>query len=574
MVFEKLKGRKLMLNDVIYQQPSAATNWKDYITVVYRDMITDKKETLTIEDPEIDLFTVKPEYRTFKKPRHWLPLEQLDHKKVKYRNVTREIAKIAGGAYKEYYDSHDMKHRKNMFKYPYCMGADINIETYYRNIWHAELGNDTTASPTKLFLDIEVDQINYEGKIARRGECEVNAVTIVDDVLATSHTFLFDNGNNPQIKDFVNHQAEFQKQCHEMFDEAHGQLDYKIYMYTDEKAMLTDIFRLINSLNRDFCLIWNMDFDIPYLIHRLKKLGATPEEIICCKNFPTKVCYYHEDTDTFEWANKTNFFAAASNTHYDDQCRNYAALRKSQGTIKKVNLDAVATKEKIGMGKVDYHGKATIRTLPYIDYVLFVLYNIGDVLAQRGIENKTKDVENLYLITQVNDVGYTDALKQTVTFRGLMYGYLKKTGKVLGHNVNFDVDAPPKKKKDTENEDGTENEEEDTFSGALNSSPELNEANGLRIFDHASKYLYGLIIDFDFSSMYPNMIVSFNIFATTMIGKLIIPDYTPAKTYDEDMGKEYIEDIISGDPIFIGEKWHHLSPIETIAERLRLKYQV
>ena len=90
MPFSKLKNRNLMLLDVIYQQPSKLSNWKDYITIVYRDVVTDKKETLTIEEPTIDLYTVKPEYRTFKKPRHFLPIQYLDKKTVKYKNVKKK----------------------------------------------------------------------------------------------------------------------------------------------------------------------------------------------------------------------------------------------------------------------------------------------------------------------------------------------------------------------------------------------------------------------------------------------------------------------------------------------------
>ena len=70
--------------------------------------------------------------------------------------------------------------------------------------------------------------------------------------------------------------------------------------------------------------------------------------------------------------------------------------------------------------------------------------------------------------------------------------------------------------------------------------------------------------------MYPNSILAFNIFATTMIGKVIV-DFTPAVTYDSDMGKEYIEDIIADDVIHIGDKWHNLSNVETLNEKMKRK---
>ena len=74
--------------------------------------------------------------------------------------------------------------------------------------------------------------------------------------------------------------------------------------------------------------------------------------------------------------------------------------------------------------------------------------------------------------------------------------------------------------------------------------------------------------------MYPNSIVAFNIFATTMIGKLIIAPGTITDNYDEDLGKEYVEDLIHNDPCFIGEKWHNLSNFETLYLKLAEEYNI
>lgn len=108
---------------------------------------------------------------------------------------------------------------------------------------------------------------------------------------------------------------------------------------------------------------------------------------------------------------------------------------------------------------------------------------------------------------------------------------------------------------------------------ALNADTMLNIANGVIMYNVASMFLYKLIIDFDFSAMYPSSIIAFNIFATTMIGKLIILEYIPESTYDKDMGKEYIEDIIVGDMLHIGHKWHKLSNFETLNDKMKRKLE-
>lgn len=66
--------------------------------------------------------------------------------------------------------------------------------------------------------------------------------------------------------------------------------------------------------------------------------------------------------------------------------------------------------------------------------------------------------------------------------------------------------------------------------------------------------------------MYPNSIASFNIFADTMIGKLFIEDGDKLKTYDEDAGKEFVEDLVAKDMLFFGNKWFNLPNFEELDE--------
>lgn len=99
-------------------------------------------------------------------------------------------------------------------------------------------------------------------------------------------------------------------------------------------------------------------------------------------------------------------------------------------------------------------------------------------------------------------------------------------------------------------------------------------SNGIMMYGSRSKYLYGLVIDFDFSAMYPNSIVAFNIFATSLIGKVYIFHVDLPDPYDEDLGKEYIEDLIAGDLSFIGTKWHNLSTYDELSNRIKEKYNL
>lgn len=575
MPFSKLKGKNLMLCDMLYQRPTKFSEYHDYMNVIYRDLDTGEKHLLTIEDPEIDIFVVKEEFRNFKKTRHYMSYDKCDKITCKYKDVFKTIADVMGPEGRDFLRQRSWSDRKLLYKYPYVLGADIDIEAFYRAKWFYELDNDSRKFVSKAFSDIEVDQINFEGAMAKDGECPINAITIIDKESMTSHTFLLRNPANPLIKQFEDNLDEFNKKVHEMFDESFGRLEYNIYMFDDELELLTQYFNLIHTLKRDFVLFWNMGFDIKYIISRLRVLGADPKLIMCHPDFKVDTLFYYEDTDPayFDFDKRRDYFDISSYSHFVDQLIVYAGLRKSQGSLKANNLSAVAERE-IQDTKVQYSEIGNIRTLPYVDYMLFVLYNIKDCLLQMGIENKCSDMDNMYMSSYTNCTMYKKVLRQTVSFRNFMYREFISKKLALGHNVNFDTQLEKDIRayyKQSSDEDDDDDDDDETFEGAINGDPMLNDFEGLELFGKKSMFLFGDCIDFDFSAMYPNSITSFNIFAACMVGKLYI-DGTFTPTYDEDAGKEFVEDMISNQLDHMGEKYFNLPNFEQINKMIEEKF--
>ena len=573
-MFEDLHGRQLMLTDVLYQKPSKITNWSDYINIVYRDLITGEKHLLTIKDPTYVIYEVKEEFRTFRKARHHLPMEQCIPHEIKYKDRFKEIANIAGPSEQRYLREHTKENdRKELYKYPYVLGADIPIETYYMVLWEHELGNDRQKEPTKIFLDIEIDQMNWSGGgIPRHGECPIDAVSVVDESTNTVYQFLLHTKDNPLIDDFIKNVDDVHHRFHEMFDDSYGVLDYKIYMFDDELEMLRQIFRLIHTLKRDFCLIWNMDFDIPYIRDRIYALGEKAENVMCHSDFPTTSLMYFEDDRAFDFDKKRSYFTISSYTHYIDQLINYASMRKSQGAVRRVNLGAVG-KTEIGDSKLDYTDIGNFIRFSRTDYVKYVLYNAKDTLLQMGIDRKCRDTFTFYNSCYYSYCLYKDGLKQTVSLRSFFYYEFLEDNIILGNNVNFG--STEEKFKIIEDEDDWgDDDDDDTFVGAIVGDPELNSHNGLILFGKRSMYLFGDAIDFDFSAMYPRSIVTFNIFASTMIGKLHIEHGEKYMRYDIDPGKEFIEDIITDSTIYTANKWFNLPNFDTLNRIISNKLEI
>ncbi|WP_216369606.1 hypothetical protein, partial [Brevibacillus sp. MCWH] len=183
--------------------------------------------------------------------------------------------------------------------------------------------------------------------------------------------------------------------------------------------------------------------------------------VMCHKDFKIKELYYKKDHKNFQVQNKSDYFVISSYTVYLDQMIVYAALRKGQGELRSFSLNSVAKKE-IGDEKLDYSEDANIKTLPYVDYKKFVIYNIKDVLLQLGIERKTKDIENVYLRAYTNATTYEKVFKQTVFLKNRAYIEYYKQGLIIGNNVNIDYGI------ESENE---EEDDDEKFDGALVAEP-------------------------------------------------------------------------------------------------------
>jgi DNA polymerase elongation subunit (family B) len=574
MEFLQLKESRrddIMLINVIYNQPSAQTNWVDSIDFIYKDLSTDTKHLESIINPTMDVYFTKPEYRTYDYPKYTMPIEQLEIHNISCKYATRDIAKIAGGKFAEYYrqcvETKNRKAMKNLHKYKYVMASDYDPESYYRIQFSCHYLNEKPKPITKLYSDIEVDGINVEGFV-KDGVAPINAITLIDEKTRKSYTFALRNEKNPQIQELEDELDLFKQECHNMFDESYGVFDYNIFFYDekDEILMLKDYFNLIHTLKRDFILFWNMNFDANYLMDRITELGYNPADIMCHPDFPVKRCYYYEDRKNFAVKMKKDAFTISDYTIWYDQMLLYAGIRKGQSELGSVKLNIIGKKE-LGDEKLDYSEEANIKTLPYVNFKKFLLYNIKDVLLQYGIERKTSDVDNLYTRSVLNSVPYKKVFSQTALLRNRCYVDYLKQGYVIGNNINMDYD------KDWD----AEEEDEEKFAGALVGDPLLNSnKNGMTINGVKNKYVRKYVIDFDFSSLYPSIKIAHNIAPHTLVGKISLDEkvydrYTSFEMNNDkgdmyDSGKDFMENILCQNPVMTGVRWFNLPNIMEILE--------
>lgn len=582
----------LMLVNVIYHRPCRESNWNDSIDIVYRDLDENKKKVKHIENPTMDVYFVKDENDNMKYNHNktFIERDKCYCESIMYKDIEKAIAEKAGGSYLDYYwKCVNEKRRgalKNLHKYRYVFGSDLDIENYYRVQWYLNYNNDRPKKVTRAFLDIETDIINIKG-FPEPGSCPVSVVTVVDADDKVCYTLALKNLEQPnaQIEDFMKNAKKFVDECHENFDESYGRFEYKIFMYDDEKELLIQLFALLNLLQKDFVMIWNMRFDIPFLIARLIALGLDPQTVICGPEFKVKECYYRQDKidkkNKIDVANRGDFFHVSHMSVFIDDMVLYAGLRKGRSELTSFRLTAIAQDE-IGDAKLDYSEDSDLKNLPYTNYWKYIMYNIKDVLLQLGIDNKAQDCENLYVRAYSNGTKYDKVFKQITLLKNRGYIEYWNQGLIKGNNFNIDYGSPIEEDivlttDDDEDDDGVK------FSGALVCDPRLNDFTGKKLFGKKSMYIFDNVIDMDFSSMYPNTIIAFNIAPNTMIGKLIIEGINemPRFNYKEppsdkdkkkkkdkavryDAGQDFMDNLLTGNYALLGSTWFNLPTYEYI----------
>ena len=507
----------LLLN--VYYRPRFQDQ-PDVCTVVYKDTTDGSKHMMEIENPLLRMYVVKEEYRDYSYYPEVVSKDKCDTWTFPYHSVLSQIAKLATPEMRKYVklckDSKNYYSMKKLHHCPAVLGTDFPYENYFRIEWMLNYADpNVNTEITKMYLDIEVDGIDIPG-VPENGECPINAISVIDEASTTACIFLLRNPKNPQIEEFENNIDKFVKACHDSFDESYGELKYRVYMYDEEIDMIKGCFNLINTLKRDFLLIWNLPFDIPYIMDRIKVLGYDPIEIMCHPDFKYPYCWFKKDRRNFDFKTKKNIFRLASYTIFQDQLTNYAKVRKGQAELQSVKLNAIA-KAELGDEKLDYSEDGDIKTLPYENYFKFVLYNLKDSMLQMGIERKTHDLEAIFHRAYFNATDYDSIFSQTIFLKNRIFlDYYKYLDLIKGNNTNIKYDNISDDEKADDEDSGEEYELDDDgnpdwarpkskgYEGALVGDPLLNSHEGEFIYGKQSMYVFNYVIDFDltFRSIY------------------------------------------------------------------------
>lgn len=479
--------------------------FKEFLTIVYKDCDSGLKYMQEIIDPDYEYYIIHEDKRT-NYPRLFVPKSDVEPVTVPYKNLEKDIAEKVG--MKDYFFDNvrngNKSENRKLHLHPDVFNSDMNIEDHYR-FRFSKLYKNEPCPISKAYFDIEADTKTMVGDFPEMGECPINAISLVLQDQQQVYCFLLRTKGNPLIAEFektVTDGSVFPELTQFVINAVGGpemakkyninfKYNFLFYDEDDEINLIADLFRAINNFKPDFALAWNMSFDVPYIIERIRKLGYKPEQIMCHPDFKYPIAeYFVDERMKSEFAERGDFAMISSYTTFLDQMIHFASRRKGQSKFISFTLDFIG--EAVAkVRKLDYKDITTnISELPYKDYKTFVFYNIMDTIVQYCIEQCTGDIDYVFNKCTMNNTRYSKAHRQTVylTNRGIKEFYNTDDGYIMGNNVNKFNQKPTSK-----------------FPGAFVADPrQLDGHSKIRIFGRLID-VFNNLVDFDYASLYPSI---------------------------------------------------------------------
>lgn len=549
----------------------------DFLVLVYRDLDTDEKSYQIITKPKYHFYIAKegidiPHHLSF------IERDKVEEVECYYHSRFWVIAKLAGmeSQFNQCISNGQFKLLEKFNTINWVFQSDIDIEDYYKRQWIEE-HPITKQKLTKSFFDIEVDSsIIFGFPDPNEAKCPVNIITYINAETRTSHTFILNDPSNPQVEEFYTNRKKFIKSIKNEYNEYLD--DVKLYFFDDELELIKGFFNQVNEDRPDFCEAWNIGFDIVTLENRIMKLGGNKEEIICHPDFPSsiKTCFFQKDFRNEKIAEKSDYYQCTSYTYYCDQMITYASLRKANGELRSHKLQDIAMLENIGVGKIDYSEVSNIRDLPKDNFDLFVRYNIRDVICQYLIELKVEDINQLFDLAYMTKTRLHKVLRKTVSLKNLYVSYCNNDfNLVVGNNINLShlrstaiaaVAGQEELEAERNNGDDEDGDTTSDFLGAFVADPALNDYVGVNLLGKKSKWIFDNCIDEDLASLYPTIIMTNNIEASTQHGRYMLGMEAPNKLLDR--GGDFIDNIQCKDLLSLGIQYFNLPTLAELIERM------
>ena len=282
-----------------------------------------------------------------------------------------------------------------------------------------------------------------------------------------------------------------------------------VHLCETEEELIRWTFSKIHECKPMFCGIWNLSFDIGYILARLQILGINPEDIFCHPDVPKEFRSFIYKPDKSNVEHYTDVWHNVECTGYtrfvDDMCM-YSRLRKVYGRENSYKLDYIADKV-LGIRKLEIIPGATHRRLQTEVFFYYSIYNALDTALPDLMEQCNEDTVSM--LGLLDNTPVSDFSKQTVLLKNTFFDYCIENGMVSGSTAGKNI--------------YNHTEELGAKLGGAVLLPTLAKDVGIPILKDCNfnTKLNMYVADIDVTGMYPHFIITFGISRETTISDVI-----------------------------------------------------
>lgn len=492
--------------------------------VTYDDN-TQEPRTYLVKNFQRPIWITKPQYRNYQEKKEFEDIDKTDEIKT-----TETLKNITIAKYLQRLDLSN--NQQALLKSPYIYGYDITSTSFIKFL-NLKKNNFIQSAYTVAVFDIEVDIDSGEiilATIARK----VNSKFDIRTCMLSSYV------KGPNFEGIVRDKFKY-------YLPKYTDSNIVITKHKTEVDLLKEIFKVANDWAPDFLSIWNMNYDIPYILDRLKLYNIDPRHIICDTSIPFEYRYLKYVQGSTKKVTSSGVVKpkapsdqwhtlySTSKFYVIDAMCTYRQLRINDPEKSSYSLDYILRIENISDGKLnfdeakDYVGvnwhKFMSKNYPHE----YVIYNIYDCLGVIELEDKFKDLTySLPSFAGITDFNFFNRNPKKIV--DALFIYALQYNKVIG-TVSIE-----KKNNEHSNEDQN-NEEEDNDEEDVNNYDTLSLKgwivslkqnyiinDGLKCFSdlpNLKTNMRGLTYDVDVISAYPNATIADNVSKETTYRELI-----------------------------------------------------
>lgn len=479
--------------------------------VHYKDGLT-KPRLRLIYDFKRPFYITKDIYRNHKQKKEY---EKLDRVTL-HRSTESNLAKSVGRALGK--NQAYVKNLKSVMSSPYVYWLDITSTSLLKAIYDKKSKDLKPTVYTYAALDIETD-------------IDTKDLTIITVGMGNKvHTVIWSGyfKNNKLIDKnlFSKLLTLFEKHTPGGTPDEFKNIDVNYEIKDNQIDMVKSAVGKLHEWKPDLCGIWNIDYDIPFILKVIKDYGMNPKEILSDPSIPDKYKYFRYvrgrtvkktekgDTVSLKPHERWNYCLSTSSFYLLDAMQVYNFVRTGQANVPGgYGLDNILKKEtkitKLKFEDVesepnspDWH-REVVEKFP----LEYIVYNQWDVISMLILDHTTNDLKSsMPILSGITDFCNFNSSPRKVVDDLHIYYFKNKC--VLG-----------------------------TSDPNINNNPLLGRGdwvvtlpasnlleNGLCVLKGLNKKvtsLRGFVYDLDAVSSYPNNILASNMSKQTTINELL-----------------------------------------------------